>query len=500
MRAALQPSFEPARQRLGDRWLLLLMLCLLGYALAGRGFAYLGVPPLFIGEACLLAGLLVWMLTRGWSRILQIGPAIMFFPLAAWGLFILARNIGEYQLDAVRDAVIWGYGGFAIVVAALIVANPLRLPRMIEAYRVFTKIFLIGIPIAFVLYRYARTALPAWPWANTAIIQVKEADALVHLGGILAFWMSDTSLINPRRPRGKSGWFWSALLTLDIAMMGVIDRSGLVAFAAAMIICVIARPRHGAFWRTTAMILCGAVLLWASQVNIEVPGGKGRNISWEQFVVSAKSIFGDSDRSAMEGNKEWRLNWWKKIIDYTVHGEYFWTGKGFGVNLADDDGFQVNADKSLRSPHSIHMSFLARTGVPGLALWAMMHVVWFYTIADTYLRARRRGQLRWCGLMLFLFAYYTAFLINGSFDVYLEGPMGGIWFWTVFGVGVGAVWCWRYCPQILADNEDDASRLTGGGSYGEFDESSGRAQLLPAAGRRGPGLPLGAGAARSARA
>jgi len=25
---------------------------------------------------------------------------------------------------------------------------------------------------------------------------------------------------------------------------------------------------------------------------------------------------------------------------YTIHGRYFWTGKGFGVNLADDDGFR----------------------------------------------------------------------------------------------------------------------------------------------------------------
>ena len=28
-------------------------------------------------------------------------------------------------------------------------------------------------------------------------------------------------------------------------------------------------------------------------------------------------------------------------FDYTVFGDYFWTGKGFGINLADDDGFQT---------------------------------------------------------------------------------------------------------------------------------------------------------------
>lgn len=30
-------------------------------------------------------------------------------------------------------------------------------------------------------------------------------------------------------------------------------------------------------------------------------------------------------------------------------------------------------------------------------------------------------------------------LINLSFDVYLEGPVGGMWFWTVIGLGVAAM-------------------------------------------------------------
>ena len=27
-------------------------------------------------------------------------------------------------------------------------------------------------------------------------------------------------------------------------------------------------------------------------------------------------------------------------------------------------------------------------------------------------------------------------MINGSFDVYLEGPQGGIWFWSIIGFGI----------------------------------------------------------------
>ena len=34
----------------GDRYLALLAIVLLGYALMGKGFAYLGFPPLYVGE------------------------------------------------------------------------------------------------------------------------------------------------------------------------------------------------------------------------------------------------------------------------------------------------------------------------------------------------------------------------------------------------------------------------------------------------------------------
>ena len=150
--------------------------------------------------------------------------------------------------------------------------------------------------------------------------------------------------------------------------------------------------------------------------------------------------------------KEWRLEWWRKIEDYTLNGKYFWSGKGFGINLASDDGFQV-VDESdglpLRSPHSVHMTILARTGVPGLLLWLVLLGTWAASIVIAYVRARIRQEPRWAGLFLWLFAYFMAILVNGSFDVYLEGPLGGIWFWSVYGVGLAALWLFARQPELL---------------------------------------------------
>ena len=59
------------------------------------------------------------------------------------------------------------------------------------------------------------------------------------------------------------------------------------------------------------------------------------------------------------------VEWTAGLLKYTLDGKYFWEGKGFGINLADDDGYQVEEDSSLRDPHNGHLNILARAGVIG---------------------------------------------------------------------------------------------------------------------------------------
>jgi hypothetical protein len=157
-----------------------------------------------------------------------------------------------------------------------------------------------------------------------------------------------------------------------------------------------------------------------------------------QFSRNLQSIFGVVD-SDLEGTKQWRLNWWGKIWDYTVDGPYFWMGKGYGVNLADSDGFPAGTrDEPLRSPHSSHMSVLARSGVPGFVLWILLQIAWAASLTKSYFRARVLELAEWIGVFGWLLAYWVAFMVAASFDVFLEGPMAGIPYWIIFGLGWGA--------------------------------------------------------------
>jgi hypothetical protein len=72
------------------------------------------------------------------------------------------------------------------------------------------------------------------------------------------------------------------------------------------------------------------------------------------------------------------------------------------------------------------------------------------------LTARHHGRAAWAALFLFTACYAASFVINASFDVALEGPVQGIWFWCVVGFGIGSVLVFRCQPtDVPASREHE---------------------------------------------
>ena len=99
----------------------------------------------------------------------------------------------------------------------------------------------------------------------------------------------------------------------------------------------------------------------------------------------------------------------------------------------------MEEDSKVRSPHNGHLTVLARAGIPGLVLWILMHVAVGLALLHAHFHAQAAGREADARLYLWLLAYLTAFVVNASFDVFLEGPQGGIWFWSLIGVGIAAI-------------------------------------------------------------
>jgi len=79
MRSILRRN-SPATLSWNDRYLALLAIVLLGYALLGKGFAYLGFPPLYVGEIAFLAGIVVFLRIGAFASVLttlSLTPAVL---------------------------------------------------------------------------------------------------------------------------------------------------------------------------------------------------------------------------------------------------------------------------------------------------------------------------------------------------------------------------------------------------------------------------------------
>lgn len=415
----------------GDAYLTILLFAVAGYAMLGKGFAYAGLPPLFPGELILALGLLTLIHPRMSPAVLWSLPTFLIVLLIGWTLMRTLPFVGPFKIDALRDSVVAVYGLYAIIVANLILADPRRIDKIVKWAGLFFTAYVFVVMPLYTAQLVLGQSLPSWPGSPDAtIISLRSGEIAVHVAAAAVF-----ALVALKR----NSLIWLGALLLSIAILSALSRGAMVAMAvpilAAMLLTGRVVPAIAVFTGTLPIV----AFLYIANISFEFPGVE-RTLDVRQIINNAVSMFADTGIGSLDDNRGWRLEWWGIIVNYTFFGEYFWTGKGFGPNIALQDGF-VGTDNTgplLRSPHSVHMTFLARGGVPGFTLWILLLISWSVAMIRGFYRARARGDRHWAGLFMVCFAYATAAVINASFDVALEGPMVGIVFWVVIGTGIGA--------------------------------------------------------------
>lgn len=436
MTATFEDSFPVHRVHKLCFWAVGLLL--LGYTLGGRGFAHFGASPLFITEV-ILAFCLCLFLARPASGLFlgsRLNVALLAFFL--WGLFCTLPYIEEYGVDALRDAALFGYGLFALMIGALMAQEAI----VVAFLRLFDKVstfVVIVLPLFIVLSRMLDNpnsdAMP--------LIALKTGDIAVHLAGVITFRLLGLSKLiydePPRRWFLTEPLFWAS--AVGCIMWAFVSRGGMLSFICAIMVMLALGRGRRRFLLGFAAVLA-AVLFFLTVFGARIEQDR-RNVSSSQILANAISIV-TSDNStdefrALRSTVNWRLRWWSGIVDYVVFGDYFWTGKGYGINLADSDGFQTSDVVPLRSPHNVQMTILARSGVPGLALWAVLQIGFVRSLLRMIRRMRLEEAAGWDRVCIWILAFWAASLVNGTFDVYLEGPQGGVWFWCIFGFGLAVL-------------------------------------------------------------
>jgi hypothetical protein len=424
-------------------WLKWLIFVLFGYFLLGKGFAYL-----FLGEILLASGILIFLLSRRIMLIVSDPLLLLWFAFAFWGFCRTVPYVGQFRFDAIRDDVIWGYGIAALLVAAF-VNHSSQISGALNTYRKFLRWYLPIIPILLILSIALSSRLPKIPWSNgVSIIHLKAGDVGVNIAvaGVFLLFFTDKrnsfalarSGVSLYGAAAIAGWWVTVLFILAA------NRAGTLAIVGALLLVLIMRAHESAekiliIGFVGALITGSTFLAFPPSLTLA-----GRTFNSEVLVKTLGSMVGGSgEGTGHETTAQWRLKWWSNIANETFYGPYFWTGRGFGQNLAIVNGpYGAAASReevTLRSPHSGTMTVLARMGVPGLLLWASINILFAVRMVRAQRLAVKRGSLFWGRLTLWILASWLATLIDLSFDVYLEGPQGGIWFWTIIGFGIAAM-------------------------------------------------------------
>jgi hypothetical protein len=384
------------------------------YVFLNKGVAYT-----YLVEALWLFGILLLLMDRKkveliWNKTTKL---ILFF-IAISCIYIL-RGFAKYDiLDLIRDSFIFQYGWFVFILFLF----KDKIEQVWETLFFIYKWFPFVALLNFILQYFVPFFETVTPFGGIPILLYKNGDMGVQL-------LISTLLLLYTFEKKPLKWrvLLSLVIALDFLILASYSRSGIVAFLSSML-CFIYFNKDIQLQSRVRLLLkyLPVILLIVTPIyiNIKVTENfKGRSVGFEQIKNNFSSIIGGTTDATSEDNVVWRLVWWAKILDYSFSAPNFFIGKGLGMSLATDDDI-ITLDENLRSPHNFHLNIMARFGV-------LIFLIWTYFLIQL-LRPLFKKQLQ--GKRLLIGCILLAFLINASFDVFLEGPMGAFPFWTWVGL------------------------------------------------------------------
>jgi hypothetical protein len=384
------------------------------YVFLNKGVAYT-----YLVEALWLFGILFLLMDRKkvefiWNKTTKL---ILFFIIISC-IYIL-RGITTYNIvDLIRDSFIFQYGWFVFILFLF----KDKLEQIWESLFFIYKWFPFVALLNFILQYFVPFFETVAPFGDIPILLYKNGDMGVQLliSTLLLLYTFENKTIKWRV-------LLSLVIALDFLILASYSRSGIVAFLASML-CFIYFNKDIQLQSRVRLLLkyLPVILLVVTPIYINIKVSEnfqGRSVGFEQIKNNFSSIVGGTTDATSENNVVWRLVWWAKIIDYSLTSPNFFIGKGLGMNLATDDDI-ITLDDSLRSPHNFHLNIMARFGV-------LLFMIWSYFLVQL-LKPLFKKKLQ--GKRLLIVSILLAFIINASFDVFLEGPMGAFPFWTWLGL------------------------------------------------------------------
>lgn len=384
------------------------------YTFLNKGIAYA-----FLAEILLVFGALLFIVEKKKFLLIWNRPVKIIVLFMAITVIYTIIAVGRFPLKSIlQDAAMFVYALFIFVIFLMQDGLEWIKSKLFLIYQWYPlAMFILFVLVSFVPFFQQFTL-----FGNVPLLLYKYGDMGVHL--LIATLLMLTNHISL-----KQHWKWinACLIVFLFLVISSYNRAGMLAYLAGILVFLIVyRKRFStqvirSYLLVLAILVVPVIVLF---VNTKVDENfQGRTIGVMQLQQNINSIFDSDADGTLAENKLWRLTWWFKILNDATEPKNALIGKGIGANLALISDVRVE-DERLRSPHNFHLNVLARFGVLFFFLW----IFWIWQ----HLKQLRKSNDNDLNLLIVIF--FLSFLINASFDVYLEGPMGAMPFWSWLGI------------------------------------------------------------------
>jgi len=401
-------------QLLNRAYIKLYFLVLLLYVFFNKGVAYS-----YMAEILLVAGIFILFINRKQFEIGLDRKQILV------GIFILTSFIftivGIFQytiLNVLRDSLAFQYAWFAFIIYFFKNEYDFIWQKIIQIYKWVPFVLFLNFFLFYFVFLYLP---PINIFGNQNIIIYKNGDKSVHL-------LISTILMFLYTNQYSRKWLVAntILIVINFLILLAFTRSGSVAYILALF-SFFFFSKEKIFNESVRKLLKFVPIIMVIGmglfVAIDIQGdAQGRTISLTQITDNFSSIVSTNIDGNLAENKVWRLIWWAKLVNESFTLQHFFVGKGLGMSLAGND--ILNTDDNLRSPHNFNLTILARFGYFVFIAW----IIWLVSLFKPLFTRKLAGKT------LAITSILLAFIINGSFDVFFEGPMGAFPFWTFVGL------------------------------------------------------------------
>jgi len=436
-----------------ELWQVLVLIAVSGYMLLNYGFEnlafHVGGFPIIVSYGLMFAslGLAIFAHHDVMAKALTEPAVLCMLGLLVLTFFHLAVDIPSYGIWAIRDSSMCLDGMFMLL-------------GMLWAMKANSTLFFgKWMLVVFVLNLVYSFTLPwaekIWSWSPESGVflsvpllgNFNGTGDLLLSGALFCICLGGYMLT---RPRGMM--LFLAIAQFLGVMISQVRRMYVATVVVLIILVLFGETKKFAKLFILVPSAVIVILLATTLGGLEISGRIGVvNLEFFKEHIRSLSDAEGTPGSSVESRFMMADEAFQHFFAHPVVGE------GFGQPLLTemDENHSEGNNAVTRMPHNSSLSYLARLGVIGFAVWIAFHFCLIKRFIQAVRKTRTCDDKRLSAFVLWFFLFYVLFVIGSLVEAAFEFPSGAVPFYFLMGFALGLM-RWH-----LSDKNKGERRLAG---------------------------------------